>query len=202
MNQLTNEEIELDKVPMNLNKSEIYEERSNDAHLKMDNLNQLNYVQLLNYHHCLMQKYELNKYQCLDESIDKFQSIDKTSLPNQLNQLKTKLTNNYSLNDQQLSQLNSQLINSPAFKQLIEKNRTLRLNLAYQKLQADNPNFAFPLRTVRPCRRQRTTFTNEQTIKLEIEYRQSEYISRNKRFQLADLLDLSENQIKIWFQNR
>lgn len=193
-------------------------------------LEQLNYVQLLNYH-CLMQKsIEVNnknldrnldrssfidkgapmdKFSSLDkiQSLDKLQSLDKfqPSLDKNLsNQLKAKLTNNYSLNDQQLSQLNSQLINSPGFKQLIEKNRALRLNLAYQKLQAENPSFSLPLplRTVRPCRRQRTTFTNEQTIKLEIEYRQNEYISRNKRFQLADLLDLSENQIKIWFQNR
>lgn len=63
---------------------------------------------------------------------------------------------------------------------------------------------AFPMgiRTNKSPRRQRTTFTNEQTIKLELEYRKNEYISRNKRFQLADSLRLSENQIKIWFQNR
>jgi homeo-domain-only family protein len=35
-----------------------------------------------------------------------------------------------------------------------------------------------------------------------MEYHVSEYITRGKRFQLAELLDLSENQIKIWFQNR
>ena len=51
-------------------------------------------------------------------------------------------------------------------------------------------------------RRQRTTFTHEQTLRLEMEYHVSEYITRGKRFQLAELLDLSENQIKIWFQNR
>ena len=183
-----NKETELDQLQV---------ERSiNEEQFRIDN--QLNYIQLFNYHHHLMQKsFELNKN--LDSSRDLFldKNSDKT-LPNQLNQMKSKLTNNYSLNDQQLTHLNSQLINSPGFKQLIEKNRALRLNLAYQKLQLDNPNLSLNLRTVRPCRRQRTTFTNEQTIKLEIEYRQNEYISRNKRFQLADLLDLSENQIKIW----
>ena len=35
-----------------------------------------------------------------------------------------------------------------------------------------------------------------------MEYHVSEYISRSKRFQLAELLELTENQIKIWFQNR
>lgn len=177
------------------------ERQAINEQFRLDNqLNQLNYVQLLNYHHCLMQKQlEINK-----SSFDRNAYMDKNALLNSdKNQLKNKLTNYSSLNDQQISQLNSQLINSPGFKQLIEKNRALRLNLAYQKLQAENPNFpCLPLPTVRPSRRQRTTFTNEQTIKLEIEYRQNEYISRNKRFQLADLLNLSENQIKIWFQNR
>ncbi|KAI1309418.1 Homeobox protein rough [Halotydeus destructor] len=57
-------------------------------------------------------------------------------------------------------------------------------------------------RPPRGPRRQRTTFTHEQTLRLEMEYHISEYISRGKRFQLADMLDLTENQIKIWFQNR
>ncbi|RWS26029.1 homeobox protein rough-like protein [Leptotrombidium deliense] len=57
-------------------------------------------------------------------------------------------------------------------------------------------------RQQRGPRRQRTTFTHEQTLRLEMEYHVSEYISRSKRFQLAEMLDLTENQIKIWFQNR
>ncbi|CAO1443516.1 unnamed protein product [Diamesa hyperborea] len=51
-------------------------------------------------------------------------------------------------------------------------------------------------------RRQRTTFSAEQTLKLEIEFNRNEYISRGKRFELAESLQLSETQIKIWFQNR
>jgi homeo-domain-only family protein len=54
----------------------------------------------------------------------------------------------------------------------------------------------------RQVRRQRTTFTNDQTDKLELEYQQNEYISKGKRLQLAAILSLSESQIKIWFQNR
>ena len=57
-------------------------------------------------------------------------------------------------------------------------------------------------RQQRGPRRQRTTFTHEQTLRLEMEYHVSEYISRGKRFQLAEMLELTENQIKIWFQNR
>lgn len=51
-------------------------------------------------------------------------------------------------------------------------------------------------------RRQRTTFSGAQTIKLEHEFLTNEYISRGRRFELAEVLKLSEAQIKIWFQNR
>ncbi|XP_055677577.1 homeobox protein rough-like isoform X2 [Lutzomyia longipalpis] len=51
-------------------------------------------------------------------------------------------------------------------------------------------------------RRQRTTFSSEQTLRLEVEFHRNEYISRGKRFELAEVLHLTETQIKIWFQNR
>ncbi|XP_038076956.1 homeobox protein mab-5-like [Patiria miniata] len=51
-------------------------------------------------------------------------------------------------------------------------------------------------------RRQRTTFTSDQTLKLEMEYHRTEYITRMRRVELAELLSLTETQIKIWFQNR
>ncbi|XP_017865776.1 PREDICTED: homeobox protein rough [Drosophila arizonae] len=51
-------------------------------------------------------------------------------------------------------------------------------------------------------RRQRTTFSTEQTLRLEVEFHRNEYISRSRRFELTETLCLTETQIKIWFQNR
>lgn len=50
----------------------------------------------------------------------------------------------------------------------------------------------------KPRRRQRTTFTSDQTLRLEIEFNKNDYISRGRRFELAEKLKLSETQIKIW----
>ncbi|CAH8847191.1 unnamed protein product [Trichobilharzia szidati] len=50
--------------------------------------------------------------------------------------------------------------------------------------------------------RNRTAFTDYQLICLEREFNQLKYLSRIDRIQLAQNLNLSEKQVKIWFQNR
>nr|CAD7256011.1 unnamed protein product [Timema shepardi] len=51
-------------------------------------------------------------------------------------------------------------------------------------------------------RRSRTAFTNTQLIELEKEFQLGMYLFRPRRINLAKSLNLTETQIKIWFQNR
>ncbi|CAD5217025.1 unnamed protein product [Bursaphelenchus okinawaensis] len=51
-------------------------------------------------------------------------------------------------------------------------------------------------------RRNRTAFTYEQLASLEHKFKSNRYLSLCERMKLAMSLNLSENQVKIWFQNR
>ncbi|XP_037384725.1 ventral anterior homeobox 2 [Talpa occidentalis] len=51
-------------------------------------------------------------------------------------------------------------------------------------------------------KRTRTSFTAEQLYRLEMEFQRCQYVVGRERTELARHLNLSETQVKVWFQNR
>ncbi|XP_070612617.1 ventral anterior homeobox 2 [Erythrolamprus reginae] len=51
-------------------------------------------------------------------------------------------------------------------------------------------------------KRTRTSFTAEQLYRLELEFQRCQYVVGRERTELARQLNLSETQVKVWYQNR
>ncbi|CAF0905500.1 unnamed protein product [Rotaria sp. Silwood1] len=54
----------------------------------------------------------------------------------------------------------------------------------------------------RRCRRTRTVFSDAQLLGLEKRFETQKYLSTPDRIELADMLHLSQLQVKTWYQNR
>lgn len=76
-------------------------------------------------------------------------------------------------------------------------------NFPFTVLRQESTSVRERRKTKNPSKkRKRTAFTNQQVKDLEGEFRRSKYLTISRRMELSKSLQLTETQIKIWFQNR
>ncbi|CAG9539689.1 unnamed protein product [Cercopithifilaria johnstoni] len=88
--------------------------------------------------------------------------------------------------------------------------RSAAIRIQQQQQQQQQQSTSPPYRTgpgtnnvrVRTSEKYRMVYTDYQRLELEKEFRTSQFINSERKSQLSSELQLTERQIKIWFQNR
>ena len=90
-------------------------------------------------------------------------------------------------------------------EQLEHQRRAMFLQLCQQQQMAaavPKPVHQGILRKHKADRKARTPFTEHQLKTLEDKFNQTAYLTLDQRAELAQSLNLTDDQVKIWFQNR
>ncbi|VDM53682.1 unnamed protein product [Angiostrongylus costaricensis] len=91
----------------------------------------------------------------------------------------------------------------PLEQSILMAQRTVLPQLWAAAASSDALRIAATSKSYRSCRRKaRTVFSDQQLQGLEKRFETQRYLSTPERIELANALNLSETQVKTWFQNR